>query len=92
MSLIRQVDEDTLRYRVKKNLDIIEALAEVIFRRAARDYPEVQEAKSLNARVFSLDPSRWQADGLFEGPEQSSEFLRVREEVQALWIDGSPPA
>ncbi len=92
VSLIRQVDEDTLRYRVKKNLDIIEALAEVIFRRAARDYPEVQEAKSLNARVFSLDPSRWQADGLFEGPEQSSEFLRVREEVQALWIDGSPPA
>lgn len=89
VSLIRNVDADTLRYRVKKNLDVIEAVAEVIFRRAARDFPQVQAAERLNARAFSLDPSRWEADGLFGGDDRSAEVTRVRAEMQALWIDGS---
>jgi len=89
VSLIRRVDADTLRYRVTKNLDIIEAMSEVIFRRAARDFPRVQQAERLNARAFSLDPSRWDADGLFDGPERTPEYERVRDEMQALWIDGS---
>ena len=89
VSLIRSVNADTLRYRVKKNLDVIEAFSEVIFRRAARDFPEVREAERLNARAFSLEPERWEADGLFQGEERAEEVQRVREETMALWIDGS---
>lgn len=89
VSLIRSVSADTLRYRVRKNLDVIEAMSEVIFRRAARDFPQVRDAERLNARAFSLEPDRWEADGLFQGEDRSEEVQRVREETQALWIDGT---
>ncbi len=91
-TLIRPIDGDVLKRRMSENLDRLEALAEVIFRRATRGNPRVQAAEHINCHVLTLDESKWDALGLFDAPDKSAAVARVRQQAIPLWVDGSVDA
>jgi flavin-dependent dehydrogenase len=62
---------DTVMTSIRDGLDRIEELAHIIFYLAIEDIlpdrlPEIQAPDWLNVAAISLNPSRWQDDGLFE--------------------------
>lgn len=63
--LIRPFDDDALRARIVENIDLLYAVAIVIFHKAAEALPEKPGAdEPINALAISLQPDRWRKDGL----------------------------
>lgn len=91
-TLIRPIEGDVLKRRMSENLDRLEALAEVMFRRATRGNPRVEAAETIDCHKLTLDASRWDEEGLFDGPPKTRIVDRVRKETLALWVDGSVDA
>lgn len=91
-TLIRPIDGDVLKRRMSENLDRLEALAEVIFRRATRGNPRVEAAEHINCHLITLDESKWDELGLFDAPDKSGSVERVRKQAIPLWVDGSVDA
>jgi flavin-dependent dehydrogenase len=62
------LDEETLRLRYRTNVDILEAMAVVLLHKAVRRLPEAKldPARRINPHAISLDPGRWEEDGLFD--------------------------
>lgn len=88
-TLIRPISGDVLKRRMTENLDRLEALAEVMFRRATRGNPRVEAAPHIDCHKLTLDESRWDDEGLFEGQDKSKLVARIRKEILPLWVDGS---
>lgn len=78
--------EDELRQRITRNVATAAGVAVAIFRQAVRCcYPEHAaqiESRPLNPLAISLDPSRWQADGLFDAERAIEPDARVSAEIQ----------
>jgi flavin-dependent dehydrogenase len=62
-------DDEALKARFRANVELIEALAVVMFHWAARVLPEQPgEDVRINPRAISLHPERWEEDGLYTEP------------------------
>jgi flavin-dependent dehydrogenase len=83
------MDDERLRKQLAKNVDLYEATAVLLMAKALEAMPDVQldPTAEINAYAVSLDPSRWERDGLFmEGgysPEQATNKLLVR----SFWME-----
>jgi flavin-dependent dehydrogenase len=62
------LDDATLKRRYSRNAGICEAIAVVLFHKAAELLPgdAVDPDAKINPAAIGLDPSRWEADGLFD--------------------------
>jgi flavin-dependent dehydrogenase len=67
--MIAGYDDDQIKARLRETADIMEAMAVIIFHRAARNLGDAApgEDKKINPYAVSLDPERWEQDGLFSG-------------------------
>ena len=61
-------DDETLKAKIAANADLLEAIAVLIFAKAARTLGDVapDETTKIDPYAVSLDPDRWEADGLFD--------------------------
>jgi hypothetical protein len=66
-------DDATLRQKLAETADLMEAYAVLAFSRAASALPDGAPGpdEKINPYAVSLDPSRWEADGLFDGTGMS---------------------
>jgi hypothetical protein len=88
--LVPELDDDTLRSNLKRNVDWIHALTVILFHRALRSLPEhpIGEDVAINPHGISLSPDRWQEDGLFSEPGIS--LAAANEQlpgVEEFWLD-----
>jgi len=69
MQLEAGFDDDMLAAQLGKNAELMEAYAVIAFHNAARALPDGApgEDEKINPYAVSLDPTRWEADGLFNG-------------------------
>jgi flavin-dependent dehydrogenase len=60
-------DDEQIKARLRETADIMEAMAVIIFHRAARNLGDAApgEDEKINPYAVSLDPDRWEQDGLF---------------------------
>jgi flavin-dependent dehydrogenase len=66
----RPDDEEFIR-RFRAKLTTLEQLASEIFWIAVRVLPDPPERRPIDPYAISLDPSRWEADGLFDAKPES---------------------
>jgi 2-polyprenyl-6-methoxyphenol hydroxylase-like FAD-dependent oxidoreductase len=77
--LVREFDDDALREKIAENVDALYAMAVVIFHKAAEGLPEKPgDDVPINALAISLQPERWEKDGLFAKPGISLAAARER--------------
>jgi flavin-dependent dehydrogenase len=88
------MDDERLRAQLAENVELYEALAITMFVKAVESLPdgaELDPEAPINPYAISLDPKRWEADGLFDGsgssPAQVAERLRVR----SFWMEQLVP-
>jgi flavin-dependent dehydrogenase len=88
------MDDERLRAQLAENVELYEALAVTMFAKAAESLPGAEELDPeapINPYAISLDPTRWEADGLFDGsgfsPAQVADRLRVR----SFWMEQLVP-
>ncbi len=87
------MDDDHLRTQLAENIELYEALAVTMFAKAAESLPgvELDPDQPINPYAISLDPERWEADGLHDGsgfsPAQVADRLRVR----SFWMEQLVP-
>ena len=62
-------DDATLKAKLASTAELMEALAVVLFHRAAQNLGDAAPAADvkINPYAVGLDPGRWEADGLFSG-------------------------
>jgi len=61
-------DDATLKSKLASTADLMEAMAVIVFHRAAQALPDAPgEDEKINPYAISLDPDRWQADGMLNG-------------------------
>jgi flavin-dependent dehydrogenase len=96
-------DDDAIREELRSHVTNSEAMAVVMFHKAASALPEAPPAdKAVNPYRLGLDPDKWEADGMFDGPGLTlEEAHRITPGVEVLWDDsvnpfegfgGGPPA
>jgi flavin-dependent dehydrogenase len=90
------MDDERLRAQLAENVELYEALAVTMFAKAAESLPPgaaeaLDPEAPINPYAISLDPQRWEADGLFDGsgfsPAQVADRLRVR----SFWMEQLVP-
>ena len=72
-------DDEELKARFAANSEFLRALAVLIFHEALRSLslPAIEENQPINPLALSLDPDRWEVDGLFD--EAGLSLARARE-------------
>jgi hypothetical protein len=62
------LDEETLRDRYRTNVQILEAMAVVLFHKACKRLPEgaPDPERRIKPSAVSVHPERWEEDGLFD--------------------------
>lgn len=70
LDLATPYDSDALKAKIRENVDICEAIAVLYFDKAASLLPDApaRNDREINPYGISLQPERWEADGLFEPP------------------------
>ena len=90
VELVSGFDDDALAEKIAENADLYEAVAVLIFHKACEslpDGPPDPEAK-INPAAISLDPDRWEADGLFDGSGKTVAEANERAPgIENLWLD-----
>ena len=79
--------------RMKENVEFMEAVAVAFFHKAAERLPDGDPVadRAINPYAITLDPGRWEADGLFEGQTMTvDEALSKTEGIESLWLDRLP--
>ena len=90
LDLERPLDRDGLKALLAQNLERMEGMAVAMFHKAAERLPdpEAVQGREVNPYAVGLDPSRWEEDGLFEGPGLTREQALERAEgIQTIWLD-----
>jgi flavin-dependent dehydrogenase len=85
-----ELDDETLLEKAKRDLKALEAFAVMTFEKAARqlDGVEVDRNTPVDAYAVSLDPDRWEEDGLFSDSGISPrDARRVVNGLQFAWLD-----
>lgn len=69
LDLDQQFNDDDLRERYRHNAGVLEAMAVVLFHQAAMrlDGQSIDPGTKVNPAAISLDPQRWEKDGLLNG-------------------------
>ena len=69
MDMVGGFDDETLKAKLASTADLMEAYAVLAFSRAAKALPDgaPDENQKINPYAISLDPDRWESDGLFNG-------------------------
>lgn len=80
-------DDDTLRENFARNIELLEQLATEIFWRAVRVLPDPPERRSIDPYAISLDPQRWERDGLFVDTAEREPDADLQKELSVLWFD-----
>jgi hypothetical protein len=77
-------DDATLEKQVKENLALMEAAAVTFFHKGTALLPDarVAEDQKINPYAVSLQPERWESDGLFD--DSGVSLLDVREKMQGI--------
>jgi flavin-dependent dehydrogenase len=90
-SLPEKFDEDALRERIGENLTLLERMVAEMFRKAAQLVGGVPDDRPVNPYAISMDPSRWEADGLFTDGDGEQALVPKDEEMAAelekIWFD-----
>ncbi len=92
-------DDESLLEELRTQVRNAEAMAVAIFNQAAKALPDggPPTDRPLNPYALSLDPQRWEADGLFEAPGITIEQARAAiVGLDGLWdsslaLAGGPP-
>ena len=73
VDMVGGFDDETLKQKVASTRELMEAYAVLAFNRAASALPDgaPDENQKINPYAISLDPERWEADGLFNGEGMS---------------------
>jgi flavin-dependent dehydrogenase len=90
VDLATPMDDDALRQRFADNVGVYEAIAVAMFARAARALPDAPDlgGKAINPYAVSLDPGRWEEDGLFDGPGMTAaEATEKLPGIENVWLD-----
>ena len=71
--MVAGFDDEALKARLAANADLLEAYAVLAFNRAAQNLGDAapDEDEKINPYAVSLDPDRWEADGLLGGQGMS---------------------
>jgi hypothetical protein len=82
---------------IRDAVDRIEELAHIIFRMAVRDVlPDqaqtLEDVRWINTEAISLDPARWEKDGLFAPKTAPRDYRRHEEEIVRLFTRRSAAA
>jgi flavin-dependent dehydrogenase len=79
LDMVGGYDDETLKKKLASTADLMEAYAVLAFSRAATALPDggPDEDQKINPYAISLDPDRWESDGLFNGEGLS--VLEARE-------------
>jgi hypothetical protein len=92
IELVAGFDDETLKAKIASNRELMEAYTLVLFNKAAQllgDAAPAEEVK-LNPYAVSLDPDRWEADGLFGNSGMT--IAEARETpaggAETLWMEG----
>ena len=90
-------DFRTLLNNIREAVDRIEELAHIIFLLAVRDVlpaeaARVEQARWINTEAISLDPDRWERDGLFAPKTAARDYRRHEEEITRLFTRVSAEA
>ena len=69
LGLFAEHDEASLKQQIETNVALMEAIAVALFHKGTELLPEteVAEDSKVNPYAISLDPERWESDGLFDG-------------------------
>jgi flavin-dependent dehydrogenase len=82
-------NDEALAARFAENVDRMDALAVVIFHKAASSLGhQVDQDREINPMAIGVDPGRWEEDGLFEGPGLT--LVAAREMlpgIENMWLD-----
>lgn len=86
-------DDESIREELRTHVRNSEAMAVAMFHEAAKALPEPPPAdKPVNPYAVGLDPSTWEADGLFEAPGMTlPEAMKIVVGVDAVWDDSVNP-
>jgi flavin-dependent dehydrogenase len=83
-----QWTDEELRAKVRANLADLEDLAAEMFWRAVQVLPDPPEYRPIDPYAISLDPSRWQVDGLFDASQREGRpRLDWDRELGDLWFE-----
>jgi flavin-dependent dehydrogenase len=76
-TLFQEMTDEEFADRFRKNVDLLDAVAVTLFHWAARQLPDPPgEDVPINPRAISLQPERWEEDGLFSEDGMSLERAR----------------
>ena len=90
LDLETPMDREAVKKRIPENVEFMEAVAVVYFHKAAENLPDGAPAEdtTINPYAISLDPSRWEDDGLFDGTGLTLEqALAKAQGIESLWLD-----
>ena len=73
VDMVGGFDDETLKQKIQSTRELMEAYAVLAFNRAASALPDgaPPEDQKINPYAVSLDPERWESDGLFNGEGMS---------------------
>jgi flavin-dependent dehydrogenase len=80
-------DDESVLDALAEHVRISEAIAVAIFERASRARSEALPAdRAINPYAVSLDPTRWEGDGLFDGSGMTvTEAREIVDGIDAIW-------
>jgi flavin-dependent dehydrogenase len=92
IELVAGFDDETLKAKIASNAELMEAYTLILFNKAAQllgDAAPAEDVK-LNPYAVSLDPDRWEADGLFGNSGMTIAEARQTPAAGAetLWMEG----
>jgi hypothetical protein len=64
--LLPDWSDEEFTSKLRENLENVEWMACEVFWIAVQDLPDPPERRPINPYAISMDPSRWEADGLFD--------------------------
>jgi flavin-dependent dehydrogenase len=83
--------DDELRAKATRDREALEAFAVVVFEKAARllDGHELDRKRPINPYAVSLDPDRWEADGLYDDESGITwrDARKLCKGLQFAWLD-----
>jgi hypothetical protein len=87
--LVEKLDDDAMEARIRHNVKRLEAIAVGLFFKAADLLPAPPDPNvAVNPYALSLDPARWEADGLFAARGLTrAQAMEVAEGLEAVFVD-----
>jgi flavin-dependent dehydrogenase len=84
--------DEEFKDKFKENLAHLEKLATEIFWIGVQALPDPPERRPIDPYAISLDPARWEADGLFDASERPQDGLDWDAELRDFRFEQAPQA